>query len=278
MLSWKLMEEGQLDSALVLCRDALELIRTSGENRRAVSVSVQVGMILLREGQLDSASRYFQRSITIADHSHRAENIVAGMLMHARSQAGVREARDLNPVIEEYVHLAWEGYRAQHPGTRVEFEFVPDRELGAIEMIPQEIARDSLDADIAAGTTHILLTAELTEGGRTVVDRRLLPVPQPTTGVETVTPVPASARLDQNYPNPFRGATTISFGLDRRMPITLVVRDVLGREVRRLLDDELRPAGAHAMHFDAAGMPPGVYFYHLTGAGRTLTRRMLLLR
>ncbi len=77
----------------------------------------------------------------ITSHSRRAENIVAGMLMHARSQAGVREARDLNPVIEEYVQLVWQGYRAQHPGTAVELEFVPDHSLGAIEMIPQEIAR-----------------------------------------------------------------------------------------------------------------------------------------
>lgn len=86
-------------------------------------------------GQLETAAE------KIADHSRRAENIIAGMLLHARSQAGVREMRDVNPVIEKYVQLVWQGYRAQHPGTRVELEFVPDRTLGAVEMIPQEIAR-----------------------------------------------------------------------------------------------------------------------------------------
>lgn len=45
-----------------------------------------------------------------------------------------------------------------------------------------------------------------------------------------------------NYPNPFRGRTTVQFALPEASHVTLAVYDVLGRQVALLVDGEL-PAG-----------------------------------
>ena len=59
--------------------------------------------------------------------------------------------------------------------------------------------------------------------------------------------------------------------------VRLVVYDVRGREVARLVDGGL-PAGVHRVRFDAVGLPSGVYIYRLTAGAFVETRRMVLLR
>ncbi|PLX25901.1 MAG: hypothetical protein C0600_11590, partial [Ignavibacteria bacterium] len=48
----------------------------------------------------------------IQEHGSRADGIVASMLLHARSQKGVRQESDLNVLLKEAVQLAWHGMRA----------------------------------------------------------------------------------------------------------------------------------------------------------------------
>jgi len=85
--------------------------------------------------QLDEATA------KIAEHSRRAEDIVSGMLMHARNRPGVREMTAINDIVEDYVDLAWNGYRARHPGTAVTLTVDTDPHAGKLEIVPQEIAR-----------------------------------------------------------------------------------------------------------------------------------------
>ncbi len=88
--------------------------------------------------------------------------------------------------------------------------------------------------------------------------------------------------LSQNQPNPFNPRTAIRFSLDRPAAARVVIYDVQGREVRRLVD-EARPAGAYTVIWDgrdAAGRPvaSGIYLYRLDAAGRSLTKKMILLQ
>ncbi len=89
--------------------------------------------------------------------------------------------------------------------------------------------------------------------------------------------VPASITLNQNYPNPFNPATTISFSLKERTDVRLTVHDLLGREAVVLVDGAAA-AGEHAVRFDAAGLPSGIYVYRLEAAGKSLSNKMLLLK
>lgn len=70
-------------------------------------------------------------------------------------------------------------------------------------------------------------------------------------------------QLLQNYPNPFNGVTQISFSLEKVQAISLVVFDVLGREVARLIDHEVYDRGNHVKEFLADDVSSGIYFYAL---------------
>lgn len=83
--------------------------------------------------------------------------------------------------------------------------------------------------------------------------------------------------LEPNYPNPFNPSTEIRFSLPEAMPVTLVVYDVLGREVARLLDGTLE-AGMHRVRWNASSLPNGVYLYRLEAGSFTKTQRMTLVK
>lgn len=89
--------------------------------------------------------------------------------------------------------------------------------------------------------------------------------------------IPSSLKLAQNYPNPFNPSTTIRYDLPDADHVLLRVCDVLGREVRRLVDSRQSP-GQHAVEFDGSGLSSGVYVYQLrTGTGAH-SRSMLMLK
>lgn len=93
---------------------------------------------------------------------------------------------------------------------------------------------------------------------------------------------PRGFSLRQNYPNPFNPATTITYDLDMTTHVTLTVFDTAGRKVRTLVDQVqgVGPQSAQWHGLDAAGrrVASGVYFYRLEAAGRTETKRMILLK
>ena len=89
--------------------------------------------------------------------------------------------------------------------------------------------------------------------------------------------VPRGARLLPNHPNPFRGGTTLAYELPRAEAVTLEVYDAAGRRVAVPVQG-VRPPGRHAVRFDGAGLPSGVYFVRLVTPGRQQLRTLLLLR
>ncbi len=98
--------------------------------------------------------------------------------------------------------------------------------------------------------------------------------------------LPTEFALHQNYPNPFNPVTKISFDLPQDSKVNLVVYDLLGREVTRLVNNESKVAGNYTYDFNAASLSSGVYFYKLVvsssnpiNAGNySETKRMVLLK
>lgn len=89
--------------------------------------------------------------------------------------------------------------------------------------------------------------------------------------------------LGQNQPNPFNPSTSIEFALPQATHISLVIYNLLGQEVRMLVNDETRPAGTYDLQWDgrdAAGrdLPSGTYLYRLFTDEGELTRKMTLIR
>jgi hypothetical protein len=89
--------------------------------------------------------------------------------------------------------------------------------------------------------------------------------------------IPSGYALAQNYPNPFNPNTTISFGIPVSGVTSLVVTDVLGREVAVLVNG-FKTAGVHNIDFDASRLSSGIYFYTLKSNDHKETKKMLLVK
>ena len=94
--------------------------------------------------------------------------------------------------------------------------------------------------------------------------------------------LPSSFKLYQNYPNPFNPASTIKFdipsaGARYNVPVQIVIFNVLGKQIARLLNEKLSP-GSYSVTWDAVNYPSGVYFYKLISDGYVVTKKMILVK
>jgi hypothetical protein len=94
-------------------------------------------------------------------------------------------------------------------------------------------------------------------------------LPAPITGVrELSNEVPSGFALAQNYPNPFNPTTTIQFSLPTAADVTVKIYNVLGQEVRTLLNG-MQGVGTfetvwNGRNSAGARVASGIYFYSLT--------------
>jgi hypothetical protein len=97
------------------------------------------------------------------------------------------------------------------------------------------------------------------------------------TSVDANADRPEMVQLHQNYPNPFNPTTTLSFSLPEASTVELSVHDILGRQIRTVIDGRMQ-AGTHTISFDASNLTSGVYMYTLRTGQQTLTRRFTVLK
>lgn len=88
---------------------------------------------------------------------------------------------------------------------------------------------------------------------------------------------PAEFNLFQNYPNPFNPATVIEYSVPNSSPISLIVYNALGQQIKKLVD-EIKNPGYYQVDFDGSSLPSGFYFYTLSADNIISTRKMILLK
>ncbi len=128
-------------------------------------------------------------------------------------------------------------------------------------------------ATISAGGT----VTPLVLPGSTVMREEGPIVLRASTGFPSSGTMPAAYGLSGNYPNPINPSTRIGFALPATAQVRLSVFNTLGEEVALLIDG-VREAGRQSVEFNAAGLPGGVYFCRLQGAGPISTLKMLLVK
>jgi hypothetical protein len=133
-----------------------------------------------------------------------------------------------------------------------------------------------LDADIRPGGTYLYTVSAVdTDGSET---RSM---------AAKVTVTPRQFALGQNYPNPFNPTTTITFDLPLAASVSIIIYDVLGHEVRRLVD-EVKPAGRHETTWRGRNnlnqpVASGAYFYRFTalasnGKSFSTVKKLVLMK
>jgi len=108
---------------------------------------------------------------------------------------------------------------------------------------------------------------------------RLVPLigVSPVTSVIAAQSLPDEFHLFQNYPNPFNPNTTIKYQIPTASHVTLRIYDLLGREMKTLVNEERNP-GWYSVKVDASTLSSGTYFYRLETHSQTITRRMVLVK
>jgi flagellar hook capping protein FlgD/HYR domain-containing protein len=155
-----------------------------------------------------------------------------------------------------------------------------NKNTGAVVYDNQMGASEAADPITPVGTGSSIIIQSTTSSGEAT--------PQdPTPHAEQV--VPKDYGLYQNYPNPFNPTTEIVFDLPELSTVKLVITDVLGNEVKMLVNGEEKAAGQYHVRWSgetAMGTPAasGIYFLRMTSATSTgdrqriFTRKMLLMR
>jgi len=94
-----------------------------------------------KEEAKEIADDVIQNMEKILHHGKRADGIVKGMLQHSRSSSGQKELTDINALCDEYLRLAYHGWRAKDHSFNAKFETLFDESVGKIEVIPQDLGR-----------------------------------------------------------------------------------------------------------------------------------------
>ncbi|KAA3662443.1 MAG: T9SS C-terminal target domain-containing protein, partial [Calditrichaeota bacterium] len=141
------------------------------------------------------------------------------------------------------------------------------------ENLPSWLA---VSPEVAATQMHDWMFAmhQWAKGMYDAIPRLLSVTEQNDTPVETM-------QLRQNYPNPFRDQTTISFNLEKQTPVSIIVYNILGEKVKNFEFQQLTP-GIHEIDFYplttvSSRLPAGIYFYKLISGKNIKIRKMVLL-
>lgn len=89
--------------------------------------------------------------------------------------------------------------------------------------------------------------------------------------------IPTEFILKQNYPNPFNPVTTIEYHIPVSSKVSLIIYDILGREIKTLVNENLKP-GIYNIKFDANNFSSGVYIYVLRADNFIQSKKMLLIK
>jgi hypothetical protein len=98
-------------------------------------------------------------------------------------------------------------------------------------------------------------------------------------GVEgaTESQIPTEFTLHPPYPNPFNNSTAISYQLPAKSLVNMVIYDIQGREIAKLVDD-YKSAGKYSIAFDAEGLTSGIYFARIKAGDFIQTQKLLLIK
>jgi hypothetical protein len=89
--------------------------------------------------------------------------------------------------------------------------------------------------------------------------------------------IPTEFAYHQNYPNPFNAQTTLRFDVPQQSRVRISLYNVMGQEVARLVDQEYAP-GRYGVHYDASGLPSGIYLVRMSAANYSKIGKMMLLK
>ena len=82
-----------------------------------------------------------ENQLRINYHGKRADAIVKGMLQHSRTNSGQKSPVDVNALVDEFLRLAYHGFRAKDKAFNATLKSDYDKAIEVINVIPQDLGR-----------------------------------------------------------------------------------------------------------------------------------------
>ena len=143
-------------------------------------------------------------------------------------------------------------------------------------------ARDTFTVDAycpTEGTGYIIIKVFVAGNpSQFVIDT--FNVHRSTSGIIKLSSLVSGFKLEQNYPNPFNPSTIINFSLPKAGLTSLIVYDLTGREVVKLLNGINLHEGNYSFDFNAENfnLTSGVYIYKLNTSDYVSVKKMMLIK
>jgi hypothetical protein len=147
------------------------------------------------------------------------------------------------------------------------------------EIIAEDITETKyVDSGLTDGTYVYSVYAVYTTGESEPVMTEEITV----VSAEEFVEIPVATKLVGNYPNPFNPDTKISFNIRESGNVKLEIYNLKGQKVRTLLNNNVE-AGSHVVVWDGKGdnnksVGSGMFFYRMTTATYTSTKKMIMLK
>lgn len=242
------------------------------------------------DGKIDLAIKKYERIIDKYPTSE--ENYVA---LSRLTDIYVREEATLEPLISIFdAQIASEDdsvnkhyFKEMKISSKIKTKKYDEALSLAQEMKNEAVTEgEVILADIDIAVINMLKDAENNGKGKSSVDSQAVTdLVNKLTGNEdkaepadiTESVLPSHHELFQNYPNPFNPVTQIRFALAKTSNVKLSVYNIAGQQVAELASG-IKNAGYHTVAFDGSRFNSGVYYYTLEADGKTLTKKMILMK
>ena len=140
---------------------------------------------------------------------------------------------------------------------------------------PMGASYEFVDSRVTNGVTYKYVLVDVDINGMAEAHYDMEVTATPNTLPIDVTPTDYA--LHQNFPNPFNPTTTLVYDVVDAGYVSLMVFDVLGRQVATLVDGE-QVAGRYPVTFDASDLASGIYFYRLQVNGYSDMKKMVVIK
>src|SRR4030095_7468017 len=190
-----------------------------------------------------------------------------------------------NPALSQYpsllvsgstVHVVWQDKRDGNPEIYYKRSTDGGISWGADTRLTNNSANSLLSSVAISGSVVHTVWQDYRDGNYEIYYKRD-PTGNPLGIININSEIPKEFSLSQNYPNPFNPKTIINFQLPMFNYVSLILYDVLGKEVASLVNEQLK-AGTYEVNWDASNYPSGVYYYKLTAGDYTKTKKMVLIK
>ncbi|NOX67427.1 MAG: T9SS type A sorting domain-containing protein [Chlorobi bacterium] len=253
-----------------------------------------------------SGQNYFNKQINSSDSTYKAGDFEYDILSIIKSRANINFSSDENDTITQmipiqntilgdalYSNFSNEGYES------IEYRYIQNQidaflVGGDAEVFMQAIGKDGATYDVGmnrmlpTGNQIVFLsydpmfiyskpnsfeygTSELSPVVQAVYwfERNIVNVKEEN--------IVTNYSISQNYPNPFNPTTIIKYQVPESNFVKIKVYDILGREVRTLVNKGHR-AGSYEVEFNAKNLSSGVYFYSIISGDYKEVKKMMLLK